>query len=75
MDYRNKPRIARHSDSPIARARMARGWTQGQLAEAIGSTQSQVAGWESGRRKPKLDALMGIASALGIELTELIAQK
>ena len=58
--------------SAIARARMAAGMTQAQLAEAIGVKPQQVGSWERGLRNPKLDALNRIAVALGCELTDLL---
>ena len=70
MDPRTLPR--RTNNSPIAQARRARGWTQAQLAEAIGKTSSQIANWELGIRRPKLDALNAIAEALEIDLKDLI---
>lgn len=67
--------VPRHTnDSPIAQARLKQGWTQGQLAEAIGVKQSQIANWEGGFRKPKMDALMKIGNALGVDWTTLIKQ-
>ena len=67
--------LPRHTnDSPIARARLKKGWTQAQLADAIGSNQQQIAGWESGVRKPKMNALMRIGDALGIDWTTLIEE-
>lgn len=67
--------VPRHTnDSPIAQARLKQGWTQWQLAEAIGVKQSQIANWEGGFRKPKMDALMKIGNALGVDWTTLIKQ-
>ena len=63
----------RHTnDSPIAQARISRGMTQAQLAEAIGVKQQQVGQWENGGRNPKMDALMRIGAALGVDWTTLI---
>lgn len=65
--------LPRHTnDSKIAQARLEKGMTQGQLAEAIGVKPSQIANWELGYRKPKMDALMRIGNALGIDWTTLI---
>ena len=67
--------LPRHTnDSPIAQARLKKGWTQAQLADAIGVKPTQIANWEQGFRKPKMDALMRIASALGIDWTSLIVK-
>lgn len=62
----------RTNDSQIAQARIARGLTQAQLAEAIGVKPQQVGQWENGGRKPKMDALMRIGTALGVDWTTLI---
>ena len=68
-DY-NAPR--KTNDSQIARCRMAKGMTQKQLAEAVGVSQQQINQWETGVRKPKIDALVKLAKAMDIEWTELI---
>ena len=62
------------NDSLIAKARLKAGYTQTQLADAIGVGQAQIANWESGFRKPKMDALMRIGAALGVDWTTLIEQ-
>ena len=46
--------------------------TQGQLAEALGCTHANVVGWETGYRKPKMQSLMKIGEALGVDWTTLI---
>lgn len=76
MKKRNRDyTVPRHTnDSPIAQARIAKGMTQQQLAEAIGVLQQQIAGWETGARKPKIDALMRMADAMGIDWTTLIQE-
>ena len=65
--------LPRHTnDSLIAQARLKKGWTQGQLGDAIGVKQTQIANWEQGSRNPKMDALMRIGEALGVDWTTLI---
>lgn len=64
------PRIT--NSSPIARARLAKGWTQAQLADAIGVCQQMIGRWETGRRNPKKESLMRIGKALGVDWTTLI---
>lgn len=66
----NAPRHT--NDSRIAKARMSKGWTQEQLADAIGVVYQQVGIWETGRRKPKMQTLMKIGKALGVDWKELI---
>ena len=64
-DHRRRPR--RTNASQIARARLAKGLTQAQLAAAIGCRPSQIANWETGVRHPKLDALIRIAEVLDVD--------
>ena len=71
-DY-NAPRHT--NDSLIAQARLAKGWTQTQLAEAMGISQQQVQKWESGQRKPKMKALMKIADVLNVDWLTLIDEQ
>ena len=70
MRNHNAPR--RTNDSPIAQARLAKGWTQQQLAEALGVGQPMIAHWETGAKKPKMQTLMRIADALGVDWLTLI---
>ena len=67
-DY-NAPRET--NDSHIARVRREKGITQAQLAERLGIKQPMIARWETGKRKPKIETLMRIAKALGVQWTEL----
>ena len=66
---RNAPRHT--NDSPIAQARIARGMTQKQLADQIGVKPTQIANWENGYRHPKIEALMKISVALGVDVMSL----
>lgn len=68
-DDRRAPRST--SNSPIAKARIQRGLTQGQLAEMVGVKLPQISLWETGRRKPKLDALRRLGEALEVDWTTL----
>lgn len=56
----------------IRRARERRGLTQRQLAERTGYSQSTVAGWESGRRGCRLEALQRVARVLNLSIGELV---
>lgn len=68
--------VPRHTnDSAIAKARLRMGWTQAQLADAIGANQPQIAAWERGVRRPKINALMRIGAALGVDWTTLIERQ
>jgi transcriptional regulator with XRE-family HTH domain len=49
----------------LIRARLDAGLTQQQLAERLGTQQTAIARWESGRVCPSLDTLCHIATATG----------
>jgi transcriptional regulator with XRE-family HTH domain len=59
--------FARIADE-VAEQRMARGLSQQQLAELVGTTQSAIARLESGGRPPRIDTLLRIANAVDCEL-------
>ncbi|MCL5959730.1 MAG: helix-turn-helix domain-containing protein [Chloroflexi bacterium] len=50
-------------------ARIAVGWTQKQLAERMGTTQSAIARLESGTQVPTLDTLYRLAAILDVAFT------
>ena len=52
----------------IKTLRKAKGLTQEQLAEAIGTTRATLAGYETGRRNPRLPDLQKIAEYFGVGL-------
>jgi HTH-type transcriptional regulator / antitoxin HigA len=57
----------------LVKARIARGWTQRQLADALGVAEQQVQRYEStGYRSASLARICDVASALGIEVTEQV---
>ena len=65
--------VPRHTnDSRIAQARLSKGWTQAQLAEAVGVAKQHISRWEKGTNKPSVAALVKIANALGVDLITLI---
>jgi transcriptional regulator with XRE-family HTH domain len=55
----------------IAEWREKKDLTQEQLGERLGTSDVTISRWETGKRKPDLDAQAAIAEALGIELTDL----
>lgn len=69
-DHRQAPR--RTNDSPIAAARIETGLTQAQLAVCLGVPQPQIAKWETGARRPKVENLARIAAALNVPLERLM---
>ena len=59
------------SQNGIAAARIEKGWTQQELAEAIGVAQQHIQRWEAGVYKPKTETLRRIGEALGVDWTAL----
>lgn len=58
----------------IRNARQRKGWTLSDLAYKLGITPAGVAQWEQNRRNPKLETREKIASALDIDITELMLE-
>lgn len=54
----------------IRKARKEKGWTQAQLADAIGVKRSVVSKYENGLIEPSISKLSTIKEALGIEFNE-----
>src|SRR6266849_4251683 len=52
----------------VAERRQARGLSQRELAELVGTTQSAIARLERGGRPPRIDTLLRIADALECDL-------
>lgn len=55
----------------IAAARVARGWSQAALADAVGKSKSAIWSWESDRTEPTRADVVRIASRLQIPLVQL----
>lgn len=51
----------------IRAARRHRGWTQGELAQRIATTQSAVSRWERGHEEPRLSTLQRILTECGLQ--------
>ena len=51
--------------------RLAKGYTQKQLAERLGIKTGTVSAWEVGRNTPQASKLRNIADVLGIEIVQL----
>ena len=56
----------------IRKVRRERGWTQDQLANAVGVSRSAVAQWETGRAGQVTANLTRIASVLGVGVDYLM---
>jgi transcriptional regulator with XRE-family HTH domain len=52
----------------VASRRQAKGLSQRELAELVGTTQSAIARLERGGRPPRIDTLLRIADALDCDL-------
>lgn len=55
----------------IAEWRESKGLTQQVLGDRLATTDVTVSRWETGARRPDIDAQAAIAEALGIELRDL----
>lgn len=62
------------SGSPIARARLARGWSQARLADAVGTSQSHIGRMETGRDNVTIATVAKLADALNVDRGELAIQ-
>lgn len=58
----------------IREARRAKGFTQKQLAEMVGVTESAISQYESGKKYPKGKTLIDISLALGTTVEFLLEQ-
>lgn len=60
------------NDYKIAEARLAKGWTQAELAKRIGTTQQQIARYESGENDVKSSVIVKLSEALGVTISYLL---
>ncbi len=51
--------------------RLARGWTQKELAERSGTERANIARLETGRHSPRVDTLESLAKAMALSLADL----
>lgn len=68
---------AHHIPSRIRAARIAKGFTQAQVGEAMGYSQADqaqryVSGWETGVRKIPRKHLVALAELLDLEVSDLL---
>ncbi|WP_300014177.1 helix-turn-helix transcriptional regulator [Pseudonocardia sp.] len=68
-------RLAFELGSAVRELRLARGWSQAELASAAGMTQSAVARFEAGGTVPTLPVLGRIARALDADLTVRVSPR
>nr|DAH39847.1 MAG TPA: Repressor protein CI [Caudoviricetes sp.] len=62
-------------DYKIAEARIAKGWTQKDLAKKIGTTQQQIARYESGDNDVKSSVLVKMSNAMGVTISYLLGME
>lgn len=62
------------SDDRLRLARLARGYSQGDLAGVAGVTRQAISGIESGRWSPSLEVALSLAGALDSTVEELFGQ-
>lgn len=56
----------------VRSARIARGWTQEELAERSGFSQQYISGLEQGRRNPTIVTLYEFSVTLGVSHLQLL---
>ena len=56
----------------IAEARAKKGWSQADLAKAVGSSQQVISRYESGVNEPKAEILKRLSKALGVTISYLL---
>lgn len=61
----------RHIGTRLYDLRMARGWTQEQLAERTGIARETISEWENGNHSPLLDHLVIVCDALAVPVRRL----
>lgn len=59
----------------IKQERLARGWTQIELARRADVNITSISFYENGREIPSVMSLIGLADAFGISLDQLVGRK
>ena len=67
--------IRKRFGNNIRKARLSRGWSQEDLAEATGLDRTYVSGIERGTRNPTLTVVDKFSKALGVGLGTLLADE
>jgi len=63
--------VIRFSGQRLTEVREGRGWRKSKLARRAAVREQQIIRWESGQNVPSADAVAALASALGIEISDL----
>lgn len=73
----NMRRVGRMSDpdTPMQRARLARGLRQADLAERLDVATATIQRWETGNRTPDAKDLVRLADVLGTSIDELLGRE
>lgn len=61
-------------DLEMKRGRKERGWSQEDLARAVGVSRVSIGGYESGHQVPSLDVALAISRELGFSLDKIIVR-
>lgn len=64
--------LLRELGERLARARIARGWTQERLAEVVGIEPVTLSRWETGDRALSISTLAAVADTIGVGLGDLL---
>ncbi|MDE6661656.1 MAG: helix-turn-helix domain-containing protein, partial [Anaeroplasmataceae bacterium] len=59
----------------IKRFRLAKGWTQEELAEKLNVTRQTISKWEQGINEPDIDTLKKLSEVFDVSIDELIGDK
>jgi transcriptional regulator with XRE-family HTH domain len=65
--------VRRRLGRNLAALRVRRKWSQEKLARKLGVTRSRLGKWETGEHAPPVELLTALATALGVELAEIVA--
>lgn len=60
------------SGEQLRSLRIAAGYTQSQLARALGWSRSRLCNYEQGTAQPSVDALQALADQLGVLMNDLM---
>ncbi len=59
----------------IRQLRQERGWTQQDLAQLLGVTQSTVSGWERGLKTQRPRTLLRLAALFGVRIEDIAIEQ
>lgn len=74
IDMHNYNVQRRTTENAIARARIDKGMTQAQLAEAIGTDQRKVSEWERGVFDVPVSMLVRLSKVLGLPVESMLSE-